>query len=133
MIEPSSGDADRKSGTAAIDRTAPAEGSRAVSVLRLVTAISWLLPLLLVAIVAWQTWELEMEELDSRLTSTLTILSEHVEKVLENQALSLAWVEDRTRDLTWPQIETSRELSEFMKSLADKSPYIDAIFLADEG
>lgn len=73
-----------------------------------------------------------MEELDTRLTSTLAILSEHVEKVLENQALSLAWVEDRTRDLTWPQIESSRELFEFMKGLADKSPYIDAIFLADE-
>lgn len=133
MVEPSSGqESSRKSDTARADPAASAAVGRAVGVLRWVTAISWLLPLLLGTIVAWQTWELEMEELDTRLTSTLTILSEQVEKVLENQALSLAWVEDRTRDLTWAQIETSRELFEFMKALADKSPYIDAVFLADD-
>lgn len=104
---------------------------RAVRVLRLVAAISWMLPLLLVSVIAWQTWENEVDELDSRVTTTLDILSEQVEKVLENQTLALAWIDDRTSGLTWGQIETSRDLFGFMKALADKSPYIDTIFLAD--
>lgn len=104
---------------------------RQVGVLRVVAALSWLVPLLLLSVVAWQSWDLEMEELDSRVTNTLSILSEEAEKVFENQELALDWIEDRTKHLTWAQIETSQEFFHFAKTLADKSPYIDTIFLVD--
>ena len=105
--------------------------SRQIGVLRMVVALSWLIPLLLLGVVAWQSWNLEMEELDSRVTSTLSILSEEAEKVFENQEIALDWIEDRTKHLTWPEIETSPDFFHFAKTLADKSPYIDTIFLAD--
>jgi signal transduction histidine kinase len=104
---------------------------RELVVLRLVASVSWLLPLLLGLVVAWQTWQGEKGELDSRITSTLNILSEQVERVLENQTLALGWIDDRARTLTWGQIERSRDLFAFTKALADESPYIDAIFFAD--
>ncbi len=104
---------------------------RQVAVLRIAVALSWLVPLLLLGAAAWQTWAIKMAELDLHVTNTLRILSEEAEKVFENQNLALDWVDDRTKHLTWAEIETSREFHEFAKALADKSPYIDAIFLAD--
>ena len=113
------------------DDAAPVGVGRELGLLRLVASISWLLPLLLVVVVAWRTWEGEKQELDGRIANTLNILSEQVERVLENQALALGWIDDRARTLSWGQIETSRDLFEFTKALADKSPYIDTIFFAD--
>src|SRR5664279_3830691 len=61
---------------------------RQVAVLRIVAAVSWLVPLLLLGVIAWQTWKLEIEEVDSRVTSTLTILVEETQKVFENQEMA---------------------------------------------
>ena len=104
---------------------------RQVAVLRIAVVLSWLVPLLLLGAVAWQTWAMKMAELDSHVTNTLRILSEEAEKVFENQNLALDWIDDRIKHLTWSEIATSREFHEFARTLADKSPYIDAIFLAD--
>jgi two-component system NtrC family sensor kinase len=104
---------------------------RQIAVLRFITAVSWLVPLLLLGAVAWQVWQLEMEELDERITSTLSILSTETERVFENQEMALDWIDDRTKRLSWAEIENSRELFEFEKTLVLKSPYIDTIFLAD--
>ena len=90
-------------------RVPPIVIGRQVGVLRVVAALSWLVPLMLLSVVAWQSWDLEMEELDSRVTNTWSILSEEAEKVFENQELALDWIEDRTKHLTWAQIETSQE------------------------
>jgi signal transduction histidine kinase len=109
----------------------PTAIGRHVGVLRMVAGLSSLAPLLLLGVVAWRTWNLEIEELDSQVTTTLRILSEEAEKVFENQQLALDWIEDRTKHLTWAEIETSREFFHFAKTLADKSPYIDSVFLAD--
>ena len=104
---------------------------RQIAVLRIFAAVSWLVPLLLLGVIAWQTWKLEIEELDSRVASTLTILLEETQKVFENQEMALNWIDDRTRNLSWSEIESSREFFQFAKKLADDSPYIDTIFLAD--
>ncbi len=104
---------------------------RQVGVLRMVAALSLLIPLLLLALFAWQTWRAEMDELRSALTTTLTILSEEAQKVFENQEQALDWIDDRAKRLTWTEIETSRDFFRFAQNLADKSPYIDRVFLVD--
>ncbi|HEY8904943.1 MAG TPA: ATP-binding protein, partial [Rhodoferax sp.] len=104
---------------------------RQIAVLRFITAVSWLIPLLLLGAVAWQIWQLEMKELDERITSTLSILSTETDRVFENQDMALDWLDDRTKRLSWAEIENSRDLFEFEKTLVVKSPYIDTIFLAD--
>src|SRR5450830_524551 len=70
---------------------------RQIAVLRFITAVSWLIPLLLLGAVAWQIWQLEMKEFDERITSTLSILATETERVFENQEMALDWIDDRTK------------------------------------
>ena len=99
--------------------------------LRVVAIISPLAPLLLLWLIAWQMWGQEMSELDARVTSTLSMLAEGAQKVFENQELALELIEDRTGSLSWRQIGTSQDFFRFARTLADKSNYVDTIFLAD--
>lgn len=71
---------------------------RYVVVLRLVAALSWLVPLLLLAVAGWQIWQQELDIAEARARSALRVLAEEAEKVFEAQEMALDWIDDRVRN-----------------------------------
>lgn len=119
-----------------IDKRAPPVSTglvvgRQVSLLRVVASLSWLVPLLLLAVAGWQIWQQELRLSRARAQSALNVLSEEAEKVFEAQELALDWIDDRIRDQSWDEIEGSTELHQFLANMDTKSNYIDSIWLFD--
>ena len=104
---------------------------RHVFVLRMLASLSWLVPLLLLALAGWQIWQQELRLSHARARSSLGILAEEAEKVFEAQELVLDWIDDRIRNQSWDEIENSAELHQFLVALDTKSSYIDSIWLFD--
>jgi signal transduction histidine kinase len=96
-----------------------------------ITALVWLVPLLLLAIAAWQTWHMEIDDAGSEVQNVLTILAEQTEQVFQSQTVALQWIDKRTKGWTWDDIEHSAELHDFITGVEKGSDYIDSIFLAD--
>jgi two-component system, NtrC family, sensor kinase len=99
--------------------------------LRVLLALSFLLPLLVLAMVGWRSWEFERAETAERAAATLGILEEHVRKVLETQVLVLDWLGDRAEGLSWEEIERAQPLYELLAFLDKNYVEIDGIFLID--
>src|SRR5258707_1252286 len=100
-------------------------------ILASITALVWLVPLLLLAIAAWQSWRSEIEETDSEIQNVLTVLAEQTEQVFQGQTVLLEWIDRRTKGWTWDDIERSAELHDFITGLDKGSDYIDSVFLVD--
>jgi two-component system NtrC family sensor kinase len=99
--------------------------------LRVLLALSCLLPLLVLAMVGWRSWEFERAETAERAAATLGILEEHIRKVLETQVLVLDWLGDRAEGLSWEEIERAQPLYELLAFLDKNYVEIDGIFLID--
>lgn len=104
---------------------------RYVLLLRVVASLSWLVPLLLLAVAGWQIWQQELRLSHTRARSALGVLAEEAEKVFEAQELTLDWVDDRIRGQSWDEVENSAELHSFLTTVDKKSNYIDSIWLFD--
>jgi signal transduction histidine kinase len=100
-------------------------------ILASITALVWLVPLLLLAIAAWQNWRTEIEETDNEIQNVLTVLAEQTEQVFQGQTVLLEWIDRRTKGWTWDDIERSAELHDFITGLDKGSDYIDSVFLVD--
>lgn len=105
--------------------------NRHVALLRLVASLSWLVPLLLLAVAGWQIWQQELHIAEVRARSTLGVLAEEAGKVFEAQEMALNWIDDRTRNQNWNEIEGSVRLHQFLLFLDNNSEYIDSIWLFD--
>lgn len=99
--------------------------------LRVVASLSWLVPLLLLAVAGWQIWQQELHIAQARARSALGVLAEETEKVFETQEMALAWIDDHIRNRGWDEIEDSVELHEFLTAFDKNSSYIDSIWLFD--
>src|SRR5215510_2760340 len=99
--------------------------------LAVIAALVWLVPLLLLAVAAWQTWRMQIDESDSELQNVLTILAEQTEQVFRGHTMALEWVDRRTAGWTWDEIERSAELHDFLSGLDRGSAHFDSVFLAD--
>jgi signal transduction histidine kinase len=96
-----------------------------------ITALVWLIPLLLLAIAAWQTWRMAIDEAGSKVQNVLTILAEQTEQVFQSHTVALEWIDKRTKGWTWDDIERSAELHDFITALDKSSDYFNSVFLAD--
>lgn len=99
--------------------------------LRVLVILSCLLPLLVLAMAGWRSWEFDRAETSDRAAATLGILEEHVRKVLDTQVLVLDWLGDRAAGLSWEEIEHSRSLYELLAFLEKNYEQIDGIFITD--
>jgi signal transduction histidine kinase len=99
--------------------------------LRVLLVLSCLLPLLVLAMAAWRSWEFDRVETADRAAATLGVLEEHVRKVLDTQILVLDWLTDRAAGLSWEEIEHSRSLYELLAFLDKNYDQIDGIFITD--
>jgi two-component system NtrC family sensor kinase len=100
---------------------------------RALIAASLAVPLLLLAIAAWQNYRLVQAEAEERVVKTVGELHEQSLKALETYELVLAWIDDRIHGLSWRQIEQSAELHRFLSNL-ETLPPIDAVsIIAPDG
>src|SRR5262249_61936231 len=80
--------------------SAPAEHNVVVrahspKLLAVIAALVWLVPLLLLAVAAWQTWRMQIDESNSELQNVLTVLAEQTEQGFRGHTVALQRVDQR--------------------------------------
>jgi len=98
--------------------------------LRGLLAASLAVPLLLLAIAAWQNYRLVRSQAEERVMIEAGELHEHALNTVKTYAIVLAWIDARTRGLDWGRIEHDEELHRFLSDL-DTLPQIDEVWMAD--
>jgi two-component system, NtrC family, sensor kinase len=98
--------------------------------LRGLLAASLAVPLLLLAIAAWQNFRLVRSQAEQRLMIEAGELREHALNTVKTYAIVLAWIDARTRGLDWDRIAHDEELHRFLSDL-DTLPQIDEVWMAD--
>lgn len=101
------------------------------SALRILLVLSCLVPLVVLAIAGWRSWEFERAEATDRAAATLGVVEEHVRKVLDTQVLVLDWLRDRIGGSSWDEIERSQPLYKLLALLDNNYAQVDGIFLID--
>jgi two-component system NtrC family sensor kinase len=87
-------------------------------------------PLLLLAIAAWQNFRLVRSQAEERVMIEAGELREHALNTIKTYAIVLAWIDARTRELDWDRIERDEELHRFLADL-DALPQIDEVWMVD--
>jgi len=87
-------------------------------------------PLLLLAIAAWQNFRLVRSQAEERVMIEVGELREHALNTIKTYAIVLAWIDARMRGLDWDRIEHDEELRRFLSDL-DTLPQIDEVWMAD--
>ena len=98
--------------------------------LRGLLAASLAVPLLVLAIAAWQNFRLVRSQAEERVMIEAAELREHALDTIKTYAIVLAWIDARTRGLDWDRIEHDEELHRFLSDL-DTLPQIDEVWMAD--
>jgi len=98
--------------------------------LRGLLAASLAVPLLLLALAAWQNFRLVRSQAEERVMIEAGELREHALDTIKTYAIVLTWIDARTRGLDWDRIEHDEELHRFLSDL-DTLPQIDEVWMAD--
>ncbi|HEY1261784.1 MAG TPA: ATP-binding protein [Stellaceae bacterium] len=98
--------------------------------LRGLLALSLAVPLLLLAIAAWQNYRLVERQAEERATIEAGELDQHALLAFRTYRLVLGWVDDRIRAKNWDEIEHSAELHRFLANI-ETLPQIEAVWIAD--
>jgi two-component system, NtrC family, sensor kinase len=93
-------------------------------------AASLAVPLLLLALAAWQNYRLVQAEAEERVMIEMSELHEQALSTLKTYAIVLAWIDARTRALYWDRIAHDEELHRFLSDL-DTLPQIDEVSITD--
>ena len=93
-------------------------------------AASLAVPMLLLALAAWQNFRLVRTQAEERVMIEAGELREHALNTVKTYAIVLAWIDARTRGLGWDQIAQDEELHHFLSDL-DTLPQIDEVWMAD--
>ncbi|MBV8335933.1 MAG: hybrid sensor histidine kinase/response regulator [Alphaproteobacteria bacterium] len=100
--------------------------------LRGLLVASLAVPLLLLGIAAWQNYRLVRAQAEERVMIEADELHEQALDTLKTYAIVLAWIDGRTRGLSWDQIEHEEELHRFLADL-DTLPQIEEVSIVDDG
>ena len=98
--------------------------------LRGLLAASLAVPLLLLAIAAWQNFRLVRSQAEERVMIETGELREHALDTVKTYAIVLGWIDARTSGLDWDRIEHDQELHRFLADL-DTLPQVDEVWMAD--
>jgi two-component system, NtrC family, sensor kinase len=91
---------------------------------------SFAVPLLLLAIAAWQNYRLVRAQTEERVLIEAGELHEQGLDALKTYAIVLGWIDDRTRGEDWERIERDEDLHRFLSDL-DTLPEIDEVSIVD--
>ena len=87
------------------------------------------LPAVFVAAAAFHNWGQLNASVERRARNTAVILREHALKVFQTHELVLDRTEERTRGLTWEQIDRSEDVHQFMNGILTGLDYVSAVFM----
>ena len=93
-------------------------------------AASLAVPLLLLAIAAWQNLRVVWAQAREHVASETDELHLHAVNAFETFSLALDLMDDRVRGLDWDQIEHDPELHQFLSDI-EKLPEIDVVWITD--
>jgi signal transduction histidine kinase len=93
-------------------------------------AASLAVPLLLLAIAAWQNYRLVQAQADERVMIEANEMHQHALDAFRTYALALGWIDDRIRGVSWQEIEKDPEVHRFLADL-EKLPEVDAVWITD--
>lgn len=93
--------------------------------------VSWLIPATVFGVACAAVWRVEFDEAKTEIASMLRITEEHVASILAADTLVLEWMQDRTANLSWDEIEKSRSLYDLMAVVDREYPQFSAIFMVD--
>lgn len=88
-----------------------------------------ILPLTVAAAASVALWHRTHTESRQAAAQTASILREHALRVFEAQEGAIDRIEGLIANLTWQEIETSREVHEFLARINIASPHIDGLWL----
>ncbi|WP_158745457.1 hybrid sensor histidine kinase/response regulator [Acidisphaera sp. L21] len=91
--------------------------------------IGIVLPTVIFVAAGWYEFRLERNRVRNDVLSTSAALAEHGQKVVETTDLVLARVLDRTSEMDWASIQSSKPLHDFIAQLRDELPQLESIFL----
>jgi two-component system, NtrC family, sensor kinase len=91
---------------------------------------SFAVPLLLLAIAAWQNYRLVLAQAEERVVIEAGELHEQGLDALKTYAIVLAWIDARSRGEDWDRIEHDEDLHRFLSDL-DTLPEIDEVSIVD--
>jgi two-component system NtrC family sensor kinase len=98
--------------------------------LRGLLAAALAVPLLLLAVAAWQNYRLVQKDAETRVANTTSEMREQALKVFETYALVLDWVDDRASQLDWDHIAHDRDFHRFLADL-DNLPQVATVRVVD--
>lgn len=79
------------------------------------------IPLAMVLVAAHLTWKNVEQQTRARITRTVDMLHEHALRSFETQEAVLEAIDQRVRDLSWPEIAGSRQVHQFVAALAGRT------------
>jgi two-component system, NtrC family, sensor kinase len=98
--------------------------------LRSLLGASLAVPLLLLAVAAWQNFRLVKVQAEQQVMIEAGQLHEHAFRAIETYALVLAWIDDRIHGLDWDRIEHDDGLHRFLLDL-ETLPQIGGVSIID--
>lgn len=88
-----------------------------------------LLPPTVAGLIAWRTHDAMLAEARERVHHTALILREHATRVLEAQESVIDAIDARIADLDWDTIERSPDVHALLRSVAQRTPHVDGLWL----
>ncbi|MCW2238251.1 sensor histidine kinase [Azospirillum canadense] len=105
---------------------------------RLEAAIGWLAAaglvflLAVMAVVAYESRQRAIEEATERAESAAHVLAEHAARLFDASDLLVEHTAQRIRDLSWDEIEASKETWDSLRAEVGHLPFLDAVWLNDQ-
>lgn len=92
---------------------------------------SVLVPLVMFCTVAWQGYRITMQDGERDVQRSVAVFYSQALNVFQTNELIAERVSERLAGMTWDQIETSKDVHDYLKNITDNFPQAQAIWLAD--
>ena len=97
----------------------------------LLLAFLWLIPVFVTALAGWWAWRVDVAEARDHADVMARLVAERVEHAIDTQAMVLDWVLDRTRGMSWEDIEASPAVHVLLQDLDHRYDASAEIFMID--
>jgi signal transduction histidine kinase/PAS domain-containing protein len=98
---------------------------------KVLIAASLIIPIFLFLFTIWQDYNSILTSNIQEVKRTSIIFQQHALNVFETHQLVAERINDRIKDMSWSEIERSKELHTYLRNIEKSYPQVQAIWLAD--
>lgn len=91
----------------------------------------FIVPMLVLGLTGYWAWRQDVEQAKLQTLRGAEIVGERVDNAIETQALALEWVLDRTRGMTWDEIERSPEVHDLLRDVDYRYDASSEVYMID--